>query len=633
MTISEGMMAVIDEVLIAVKADVDTAKKQLDSLEKSSDKAEKSGTKLSNFMRSPAGLAGAAAVGAIAVKKLVDIGAKLYSEFAQDELAAVRLNAALSNSAQIGAGAESRFNEFASALQAVSVYGDDVTKTQIAQLAALGKGENEIRKLITAAADLASATGVDLDTAVKQLNATLQGNAGILGRQNAAVRALSEEELKAGKAIDIVADQYAGFAKKVGESASGSVVRLTNAWGDLREEGGKFIAGFATPIIQGLTNILSKANDTEEAIAELDKVIRTPSEVEKYDTLVRNIEKEKKLIAELQATKFSADKYDKAQIPFLEAANRKAIKDAQDRLKLFEITLPVQQSLAKAERDAAESLRKEEEAKARAERDAAAEAERLAKLAVLTANAIAQAEESARDEAQDLYDANKILEDMADSAGDIVDEIEKEPDAIEKIIAEWDKAAEAADKYGMVIDEVSDTFQAFSELQANRNDAYIAGLEDKLEAEKAAGKDTTDLEKFVNAEKNRIAKQQFNAEKANNIASAIMDGAAAAVEALKLGPAGIILAGIVAGLTAAQVGAIAGQQYVPFAQGGIVTGPTRALIGEAGPEAVIPLRDMDKGMPVAGGVTVNQYINGSIWQTKQLEALAVGAVATSKRGF
>lgn len=33
-------------------------------------------------------------------------------------------------------------------------------------------------------------------------------------------------------------------------------------------------------------------------------------------------------------------------------------------------------------------------------------------------------------------------------------------------------------------------------------------------------------------------------------------------------------------------------QATPFAQGGIVTGPTRALIGEAGyPEAVIPLKN------------------------------------------
>ncbi|MAH44714.1 hypothetical protein CMI37_02745 [Candidatus Pacearchaeota archaeon] len=51
-----------------------------------------------------------------------------------------------------------------------------------------------------------------------------------------------------------------------------------------------------------------------------------------------------------------------------------------------------------------------------------------------------------------------------------------------------------------------------------------------------------------------------------------------------------------------------------MAAGGIVTGPTRAIIGEAGPEAVIPLR--------GGGLgdTVNVIVEGSIWAFEDLTA-------------
>jgi phage-related protein len=45
-----------------------------------------------------------------------------------------------------------------------------------------------------------------------------------------------------------------------------------------------------------------------------------------------------------------------------------------------------------------------------------------------------------------------------------------------------------------------------------------------------------------------------------------------------------------------------------LAAGGIVTGPTLAMIGEAGPEAVIPLDRM--GQMGAGGTTVNINVNG-----------------------
>lgn len=51
-----------------------------------------------------------------------------------------------------------------------------------------------------------------------------------------------------------------------------------------------------------------------------------------------------------------------------------------------------------------------------------------------------------------------------------------------------------------------------------------------------------------------------------------------------------------------------GNPATPFALGGIVTGPTNALIGEAGPEAVIPLEKMSQVLGFKGGasnITIN----------------------------
>ena len=56
-------------------------------------------------------------------------------------------------------------------------------------------------------------------------------------------------------------------------------------------------------------------------------------------------------------------------------------------------------------------------------------------------------------------------------------------------------------------------------------------------------------------------------------------------------------------LTSDQADALEMRRYTPFATGGIVTGPTRALIGEAGPEAVIPLDKLQSGMTI--NVTIN----------------------------
>ena len=49
-----------------------------------------------------------------------------------------------------------------------------------------------------------------------------------------------------------------------------------------------------------------------------------------------------------------------------------------------------------------------------------------------------------------------------------------------------------------------------------------------------------------------------------------------------------------------------------LAAGGIVTRPTLAMIGEAGPEAVVPLDRM------GGGMNVNVYVSGSVTSERDL---------------
>jgi hypothetical protein len=70
----------------------------------------------------------------------------------------------------------------------------------------------------------------------------------------------------------------------------------------------------------------------------------------------------------------------------------------------------------------------------------------------------------------------------------------------------------------------------------------------------------------------------------------------------------------------------AGRMGIPrFAEGGIVTGPTLALIGEAGPEAVIPLDRMSNG----GGVTIN--VTGGLSTSAEIGESVVNALRAYSR--
>lgn len=70
-----------------------------------------------------------------------------------------------------------------------------------------------------------------------------------------------------------------------------------------------------------------------------------------------------------------------------------------------------------------------------------------------------------------------------------------------------------------------------------------------------------------------------------------------------------------------------GQGKIPrLAEGGIVTRPTLALIGEAGPEAVVPLNGR---MSMGGGVTVN--VNGGLATSAEIGQAVVNAIRAYNR--
>jgi hypothetical protein len=111
-----------------------------------------------------------------------------------------------------------------------------------------------------------------------------------------------------------------------------------------------------------------------------------------------------------------------------------------------------------------------------------------------------------------------------------------------------------------------------------------------------------------------------------SIVQNIIEQVARAVAAISSIPSAIPGVGIARGI-AGIVGGIVGRVR-EFADGGLVTGPTLGLIGEAGPEMVIPLDKMG-GM----GTTVVVNVAGSVISERDLiETIRVGLVRSQRSG-
>ena len=202
--------------------------------------------------------AGAVAGVAVAVKKTVDALNDCEAAYKVQRNAEIALQTAAKNNPYLNDESVYNLRNFASELQSMSNIGDEQSLQVMAQLAAMGRTEEQIQAIMKAAADMSAVTGNSIENIAVQLNKTYSGLAGELGEANSAIRGLSKEELEAGKAIDIIAQQYNGQAAAMADNT----VQLANAWGDFKENIGRGWNKVTQPVKQFFLDILNDINES-----------------------------------------------------------------------------------------------------------------------------------------------------------------------------------------------------------------------------------------------------------------------------------------------------------------------------------------------------------------------------------
>jgi phage-related protein len=190
--------------------------------------------------------------------------------YKKQSVAETALNTAMDNNPLTNGKSTKQLREFASEMQKVSNMGDEELIPFMTQLIASGRTEAETMKIIKTASDMASSGAMSFDTAVTQLNATLNGNIGRLGQQNAELKNLTEEELKSGKAVDILAEKYKGLT----EATLDTKKKLQNAIGDLKESFGSVFEKALSPMRNFFAEIIQGWADARKAKQEYEGAVQ-----------------------------------------------------------------------------------------------------------------------------------------------------------------------------------------------------------------------------------------------------------------------------------------------------------------------------------------------------------------------
>ncbi len=171
----------------------------------------------------------------------------------------------------------------ASALQKVTTFGDEAIISQQAFLASIGFTEEKIKQVIPVAMDLASATGMSLESAVRNTAKTFSGMAGELGELVPQIRDLTSEQMKAGDAVRVMGDLFGGQAQIQAQTYAGSVEQLKNELGDMAENIGTIVI----PIFQKLSPHLKTAISFWQEYLNVGE--KTSEQTSDYDEQIKNL--------------------------------------------------------------------------------------------------------------------------------------------------------------------------------------------------------------------------------------------------------------------------------------------------------------------------------------------------------
>ena len=222
-------------------------------------KGVEGGMKRLGKVAAKAGAAFFAASGIInGFKKIVDLAA-------QQELAEKKLEASLGKVSQA-------LLDQASALQRVSMFGDEQIIEAQALIAAFVKEEDAIKKATQASIDLAAAKGMDLAAAADLVSKTLGSSTNAMSRYGIAVEGAVGSTARLDSLVGNIADKFGGQAKAQTDTLAGSMNLLSKSVGDLGENLGERLitpigdTALALQFITEKTQALVKQEDDKKGL-------------------------------------------------------------------------------------------------------------------------------------------------------------------------------------------------------------------------------------------------------------------------------------------------------------------------------------------------------------------------------
>ena len=228
-------------------------RKNIQKLDKFGKKMQRTGKTLSKSLTLPVLAFGAASVKAF--DEQIKAETKLRTALGEDEKAFARLK------------------KQAQELQKITLFGDEATIEAAAFLAQLGLNENAISKLLPLIQDFATAQNMQLGDAAKLVAKSVGSSTNALSRYGITIEGTVGETERLDSAVNALSTAFGGTAQNIAKEGLGPFQQLKNELGDVSEEFGKLILENIEPLktaLQGLAiNLRSLSTEQKQTIIKI----------------------------------------------------------------------------------------------------------------------------------------------------------------------------------------------------------------------------------------------------------------------------------------------------------------------------------------------------------------------------
>ncbi len=196
-------------------------------------------------------------------------------EYIEGEQAATKLTSAIKSVGMQNEISSKSLIRYSEALMKTTTFTDEQTQAAMAMLIQIGNfTERGVKRAIPALMDYASAMGIDITTAAEQMTFAIEGGRNVFNKYGVELTDKMSSTEKFDAIIKGLTESFKGNAEAMANTLGGQMVMFKNSIDELKESGGQLLAVFLRPSVEALNEMATRLKEAIDRQSDFNAALK-----------------------------------------------------------------------------------------------------------------------------------------------------------------------------------------------------------------------------------------------------------------------------------------------------------------------------------------------------------------------